>query len=227
MPAWALRTNPRRTVTLPQELSEAGPPLSQPQPAAGSGGGSGNKRKAAPAAHWSGVAKGATFTLTVPDVPGPNGNKVGVQVAMQRNKQTGLSESIEPGWTFAAKGAQRSAEPTPPALAPRARLPSPCGRTDVWRKGRQRRRPRAPHHHGGQGSARHQGQGAGQEARARAGQDQHLLFDGAPSKPWLALAAGQRRWSFSMALHFEQKHPGMTMCGRHVELALSNFVCLR
>ena len=86
MPARALRTNPRRTVTLPQEQSEAGPPLSQPQPAAGSGGGSGNKRKAAPAAHWSGVTKGASFSLTVTDVPGPKGEKVSVQVALRRNK---------------------------------------------------------------------------------------------------------------------------------------------
>ena len=37
------------------------------------------KRKAAPASHWSKVAKGASFCLTVPGLPGPNNTTVDVQ----------------------------------------------------------------------------------------------------------------------------------------------------
>lgn len=58
-----------------------------------------------PKTHWSGVERGAPFSLLVPDVPGPNGTTVEVTVQLRRNSIDGLTESVEPGWSFKAKGA--------------------------------------------------------------------------------------------------------------------------
>ena len=66
------------------------------------------KRKAAPEEHWSKKSKGESFVLTVEKVvpTGRPGDKVSVNVALRRHPMTGLTESMEPGWSFTAKGAR-------------------------------------------------------------------------------------------------------------------------
>ena len=63
------------------------------------------KRKAAPEEHWSKKLKGQAFVLTVENVAptGRPGDKVSVEVALRRNALTGLTESMEPGWSFTAR----------------------------------------------------------------------------------------------------------------------------
>ena len=63
------------------------------------------RQKVGKGLHWSGVGKGERFELQVTDVPtGKANEKVTVTVQMQRNRQSGLSESVEPSWNFTAKG---------------------------------------------------------------------------------------------------------------------------
>jgi hypothetical protein len=70
-----------------------------------------------PKTHWSGVERGALFSLLVSDLPGPNGTTVEVTVQLRRNSTDGFTESVEPGWSFKAKGACSSLLPTCPSAA--------------------------------------------------------------------------------------------------------------
>jgi hypothetical protein len=90
---------------------------------------SASKKK--PKTHWSGVERGCSFNLTLSDVPGAKGSKVKVTVALRRNPEDGLTESVEPGWTFKAKGACCS------LLCPHGAARSSAHSVSVWRQGRR------------------------------------------------------------------------------------------
>ena len=66
------------------------------------------KRKGTKPEHWSKKVRGEMFTLLVKDVPiDGTSKKKDVAVQMCRNRQTGLTESMEPGWIFTAKGGSK------------------------------------------------------------------------------------------------------------------------
>jgi len=80
-----------------------------------------------PKTHWSGVERGCAFALVLSDVPGPKGSKVEVTVALRRNPVNGLTESVEPGWEFKAKG------PTEGLMARMAAVAATTRTTSSWR----------------------------------------------------------------------------------------------
>ena len=113
-----------------------------------------------PKTHWSGVERGCAFALILVDAPGPKGSKVGVSVALRRNQVDGLTESVEPGWKFKARGACCSLPPHVSPLPTLTSLSLSGGRADRGREWRQWRRPRfhaprAPRQAGGPRCASH------------------------------------------------------------------------